>query len=116
MCARGEFAVPGYLGTVMALTPYSASSADAASPAGPAPTMRTSVSMVGMAKWPPRARPGRVEGGKGSERSAGMRGGHEGGEVVGLQERRWRWRAPVEQAPGALEVLGRPPRILGDAV
>src|SRR3954452_14309424 len=105
MCARGEFAVPAYLVTVMALTPYSASSAEAARPAGPAPTMSTSVSRVGMAIWPPRARPGRVERMERSERSGGvMRGGHEGGEVVGMQERRWRWRTPVEQAPGAFEV------------
>ena len=49
MWARGEFAVPAYFVTVMALTPYRASSALAASPAGPAPTTRTSASLVRMA-------------------------------------------------------------------
>src|SRR5205807_9417249 len=46
MWARGEFAVLGYFVTVMPLTPDRASSALAVSPAGPAPTTRTSVSVV----------------------------------------------------------------------
>jgi hypothetical protein len=45
MCARGESAVPACFVTVMASTPWSASSAAAVNPAGPAPTIRTSVSM-----------------------------------------------------------------------
>lgn len=46
MCARGECAVPAYLVTVIASTPSRASNAAAVRPAGPAPTTRTSVSMV----------------------------------------------------------------------
>jgi len=49
MWARGEFAVLAYFVTVMALTPDRASSALAVSPAGPAPTTRTSASLVRMA-------------------------------------------------------------------
>src|SRR5438270_8149042 len=48
MWARGEFAVPGYFVTVMASTPDRASSALAVSPAGPAPTTRTSVAVARM--------------------------------------------------------------------
>ncbi len=49
MCARGEFAVPGYLVIVMAATPWSASSPAIVRPAGPAPTTSTSVSVVSCA-------------------------------------------------------------------
>jgi hypothetical protein len=48
MWARGELAVPEYFVTVIASTPDRASSALAVSPAGPAPTTRTSVSVVRM--------------------------------------------------------------------
>src|SRR5438067_13869152 len=48
MWARGEFAVLGYFVTVMPSTPDRASSPLAVSPAGPAPTTRTSVAVVRM--------------------------------------------------------------------
>src|SRR5690348_8874009 len=70
---------------------------------------------------PPRAGPPRA--GPPSPPRAGRRGsaggvgaGHHGGEVVGMNERRRRGRPPGEQAPGALEVLGRPELVVDDAV
>jgi hypothetical protein len=52
MCARGEVAVSAYLVTVIASTLCVASNAAAVSPAGPAPTTRTSVSTVRMTGSP----------------------------------------------------------------
>src|ERR1022692_1708155 len=51
-----------------------------------------------------------------SASAGGVRAGHHGGQVVGVQEGRWRRRAPGEEPAGSFEVLLRPQLIVDDAV
>src|ERR1700727_3894125 len=99
MWARGVCAVPECLSTSMFGTPYRDSRSAVASPSGAAPTMRTgpSASII--------------------RRSAcRVSAGHQRGEVFGLQEGRWWWRAPVVQGLGALEDAWCPELVVDDAI
>src|SRR5882757_4401165 len=42
--------------------------------------------------------------------------GHQRGEIIGMDKRRRRWRAPVEQAPGTFEGFRSPQLVVHDAI